>query len=545
MWRERLQAQLGISVADATTLANGCARTGTSITVLEEFGRLIPGWTAADVVALIRKFQGNPGDLTATQWSTVAGAAGAANQAATIAAFARAGNGWLAGALRTLVANFIAGHGNLGAAQWVQLATASDHVVNQTADGTAYARLAGWGFPGKLALAQAGPGGLSVTQFLAIAAAHPGLANNHADVVTFAGLAGWNPASKVTLAAGWSANAGTLNATQCGHVATAHAALANNTAAVLGFVRLAGWNAATKATLAGLFGAAAGRLQAADWHAIAVTHPTLANDPAHVAAIAKVMDRKPDLFPTATDAQTALATPHINRDPAALLTVVRAKPAWTLVNLNTVLNWAGYADFEELKKIVEHAKVDSVARLVGWLTDPKLTVGVANTFGNQLLNVLRSPKVEDGAQLDYLLGFYKLGQILSWLGQPWATRDGLHKVPVNGRIPLGRVPGTGQTAGQRYTADQWSHASVPNVYHLSMSFYIEGPANARMARYNGMHVSWRPDQAKDKPSDPRQWFTVNNGLVTVGNASAAVTGAMSNEAIALMRTMLTKLNCYE
>lgn len=269
--------------------------------------------------------------------------------------------------------------------------------------------------------------------------------------------------------------------------------------------------------------------------------------PARARAIARACEDHPDLLATAADAQAALATQSIDWHATRLRTIVESRDPLTLPNLMTVLNWPGFADFENMRRIVAHPKIDTVQRLLDYFAAPKITPAVPVTYGNTLFAVLQSPKIETGRDVTFLLVRYSLPQIAQWLGQPWASRADGNKVPVNGRVPVNRIPGTGGTAGQRYTPDVNSGAWPGRVRHLAMSFVLEGPANAREARFTGLHVSWRTAGAPDRPSDPRQWFTVANGRVTVGNTSGnpAVTAAMSAEAVTLMRSMLHRLNCYE
>ena len=265
---------------------------------------------------------------------------------------------------------------------------------------------------------------------------------------------------------------------------------------------------------------------------------------ARVKSIALLIDGEPDLFTTAVVAQNALLTPHVNHLSSRVLTIVRALPGCTLAHLTTVLTWGGWAGWADLHAVVTHAKMGTVTRLVAWLTNVRVNAALAPTFGGFLLNVLNSPKIEDAPQVSYLIQYYNLSQILSWLGQPWATRSGQHKVPVNGRLPMGSIPGTGGTAGQRYTVDQASHAWPGHVYHLSMSFGSEGTVQHPVARYTGFHVSWRIAGDPDRPGDPRQWYAVAGGQVTVGNATGGASAPMSAEALRLMRSMLTRVNCY-
>ena len=269
-------------------------------------------------------------------------------------------------------------------------------------------------------------------------------------------------------------------------------------------------------------------------------------------AICNALSRHRALLGTAANAQAALATAHIGHNSIRLRDVIAARDPLTHANLMVVLNWAHYAGYANMLAIVGHAKIDTMARLVAWLNN------AAVDDGNRLLAVLQNPKIENAADIDYLLIHmlnprYSLTQLAQWLGRPWATRGaGVVKTFVNGRVPLNQVPGAGGTAGQRYTPDQNSGAWGGHVYHLSMSFTVGGPHNT-IATFTGFHVTWRAAGAIPHGADPRQFFTVNGGLVAVGAAAGAYPGgpgaaitaaAMLAEATALMESYLPRLNCW-
>lgn len=73
MWGELLQQRNGLVPADAHTLAEAFANTGTSIVTLQGFAPLLSsGWTAAGLVTLIRKFTGESGGRSLDDWVTFA-----------------------------------------------------------------------------------------------------------------------------------------------------------------------------------------------------------------------------------------------------------------------------------------------------------------------------------------------------------------------------------------------------------------------------------------------------------------------------------------
>ncbi|MGE3960097.1 MAG: hypothetical protein AB7F65_00275 [Dehalococcoidia bacterium] len=73
MWSELLQQKEGLAPADARTLAEAFANTGTSIVTLEEFAPLLGlGWTAGPLVTLIRKYLGDDGGRTQEDWCVFA-----------------------------------------------------------------------------------------------------------------------------------------------------------------------------------------------------------------------------------------------------------------------------------------------------------------------------------------------------------------------------------------------------------------------------------------------------------------------------------------
>jgi hypothetical protein len=263
-------------------------------------------------------------------------------------------------------------------------------------------------------------------------------------------------------------------------------------------------------------------------------------------AISVALNRHGDLLGTAANAHAALGTLHINHLADLLRDVINARDPLTYANLMVILQWAHFADHQNMVRIVGHAKVDTMARLLSWLNNPNVD------DGNRLYAVLQNGKVEGAADVDYLLGTllaprYTLTQLASWLGQPWATRGaGANKTFVNGRVPLANVTGSGNTAGQRYSPDYNSGAWLGHIYHLSMSFSIQG----HFAVYTGFHVSWRLPGQPDRTTDPRLFFTINAGRVAVGNQAGAFPGpalvnnAMDVEAEQLMRLYLPRVNCY-
>jgi len=259
-------------------------------------------------------------------------------------------------------------------------------------------------------------------------------------------------------------------------------------------------------------------------------------------ATAIALDRHDDLFTTAVEAHAALATPQLAFSSIGLRQVIEARHPGTRAQLMTILQWAHYTDFQNLLAIVGHVKIDTVARLLGWLANPLVD------DGNRLITILRNAKIAAASDIDYLLARnYTLHQIGSWLGQPWATRAGLVKTDVNGVIPLNSVPGTGGTAGQRYSPDAGS-AWPGHIYHLSMSFVIQGPPANRRARYTGFHVSWRLAGQPDRPADPRMWFNVVGGQVTPNGFAGAFPAmhvpAMTAEGNAVLNSYLTRTNCH-
>ena len=226
----------------------------------------------------------------------------------------------------------------------------------------------------------------------------------------------------------------------------------------------------------------------------------------------------------------------------------------------TVLTWAHFTSFDNMSRIVCNPKVDTLARLLAWLANP-----VVNN-GNQLEAVLQNPKIQGAADVDYLLFHvtpatpgnpgvilprYSLGDISSWITRPWADRGAavVQKTAVNGKMLVSQIPGTGTTAGQRYSKDDNSVAWAGHICHLAMSFNSIGMPPNPVATFTGFHVSWRLPGAKDKPNDPRQFFSVNNGRVAVTDAkgaypiganpvaTAALRAAMLAEATAIMRSL--------
>jgi hypothetical protein len=284
-------------------------------------------------------------------------------------------------------------------------------------------------------------------------------------------------------------------------------------------------------------------------------------------AICNALSRHEALLLTAARAQAALGTAHINHESGRLKTIIEARTGWTYANLMTVLTWAHFTSFDNMSRIVCNPKVDTLARLLAWLANP-----VVNN-GNQLEAVLQNPKIQGAADVDYLLFHvtpatpgnpgvilprYSLGDISSWITRPWADRGAaaVQKTAVNGKMLVSQIPGTGTTAGQRYSKDDDSVAWAGHICHLAMSFNSIGMPPNPVATFTGFHVSWRLPGAKDKPSDPRQFFSVNNGRVAVTDAkggyptganpvaTAALRAAMLAEATAMMRSYLVKLNCW-
>lgn len=250
------------------------------------------------------------------------------------------------------------------------------------------------------------------------------------------------------------------------------------------------------------------------------------------------------LFSTAASAEAILSTSLINYDSAALKRLIDTNKFATYADLATVTGSPKFINFANLEQVVTHAKVDTGARLSGWINNAKVDTGT------RLYTVLQNPKIHTAGELNQLLTHYNLAQIIQWLAKPWVT----HPTPgaltkVDGKVPLAvaNAVGNGATAGQRYTPDQPSHASPGMVYHLSMSFSIEGTPAERIARYTGLHVSFRANGAPDRPSDPRVWFSVNNGSVAQTGTSGAFGAAaaeMQAEAVALVKQKLVSINCY-
>ena len=282
--------------------------------------------------------------------------------------------------------------------------------------------------------------------------------------------------------------------------------------------------------------------------------PNLAAIPVHcLSPTARAFDLHSALLLNPANSLAAITSPHLNNLSSRLDRLVQARDPQTFANLNIILQWAHYTDFPQMLSIVGHPKILQLAHLITWLTTPRVN------SGTHLLQILQSPKIQNSTDINVLLAGaggvtqYDLVQILRWLGHPWATRSAVNKVNIDGRVPLAHIPGTGTTAGQRYSPDQPSGAYhgagiLNRVCHLSMSFALEGPPHARVARYTGFHVSWRVNGAPDHPADPRQWFTVKAGRVALAHTSGAFpVGApgpnMVAEATTLMRNYLTRVNC--